>query len=160
MNLSLWIAAGLLAVVALVAVGSAIHARRQETLNTDPRWPMFDFASIARSYYDGLLLACMLRWCTPSEIWWGDTPLDQISAISALLARTRVKEDQMILFPELLLAAAQGKVPTDAATDAATRIATEAASWEPAERVGILCGLALMDESGLDIGSSIDALDA
>jgi len=66
----------------------------------------------------------------------------------------------MILFPELLLAAAQGKVPTDAATDAATRIATEAASWEPAERVGILCGLALMDESGLDIGSSIDALDA
>lgn len=144
----------------LVAVGSAIHARRQDTLNTDPRWPMFDFVSIARSYYDGMLIACMLRWCNPSEIWWGATPNEQTSAVTALLARTRGPEDQRILFPEILLASTQGKLPKVAAIEAASQIVSEAAEWPLEDRAGIYCALMLMAESGFNVGKFLETIGA
>ena len=73
------------AVTTFAAVASAIQHRRQEAQFTDPRWPVFDFVSIGRSYFDGLIIACMLRWCAPSEVWWGKDPAQRQANIEWLV---------------------------------------------------------------------------
>lgn len=120
------------ALTAYVAVGAAMQAKREQMKNTDPRWPMFDFDSISRSYFDGILVASMLRWANPSECWWGESSHSRNQAVQSLLARTRDSNDQQVLYPELLLAAYQGKIPREAVSDAIARIRSDVESWDEA----------------------------
>lgn len=142
-------------IATLAAVGSAIHAERQKIVQTDPRWPMFDFASIARSYYDGLLIGCMLRWCKSAEIWWGADPAEQLGTVQSLISRTRRAPDQRVLFPELLLAASQAKIPASVVSEVAISIVRETKAWTGDDRVMILVGLLLVAESGQDVTSAL-----
>lgn len=146
-------------IATLAAVGSAMHAERQKIVETDPRWPMFDFASIVRSYYDGLLIACMLRWCRSAEIWWGADSVEQSRTVQSLISRTRRTQDQRILFPELLLAASQAKVPVSIVGEMANSIVRETKNWVGNHRAMILVGLLLVAESGLDVKSALRYLD-
>lgn len=94
------------------AVGSAVHREREKrAAEPGPVWHLFEMAALVRSYYDVLLIASMLRWMSPSEIWWGNSAS---SCILELIERSTV-EDRAVLIPELLLAAAHGKLPPDAA---------------------------------------------
>lgn len=65
------------AMTAYVAVGAAMQSTRQHAKWTDPRWMTFDFDSISRSYYDGILVASMLRWVRPHECYWGSTSYER-----------------------------------------------------------------------------------
>ncbi|MFJ6096603.1 hypothetical protein [Williamsia muralis] len=132
------------ALTAYVAVGAAMHSQRENASKTDPRWPMFDFDSISRSYYDGILVASMLRWARPSECWWGDTSHLRSQAVTNLIARTRDINDQRVLFPELLLAAYQGKLPREAVQDVLARITTDVSGWaETIDRGPVSLGVVL-----------------
>lgn len=103
------------ALTAFAAVGSAVHAQRVSGRRDNPRRRLFEMPAIGRSYYDGLILASILRWLEPHECWWGDSPSEAINAVTELLARTTDAGDRRILLPELLLAASQGKLSREAA---------------------------------------------
>lgn len=95
----------------LAAVGSAMERRRQEASGpAAPEQRVFDIRAIARSYYDPLILAAMLRWLKPREAWWGVELREAETTIGEVLARATL-DQQRILVPEFLLAAAEGKVP-------------------------------------------------
>ena len=66
--------------------------------------------AIVRSYYDPIILGSLLRWLRPQEVWWGADEGDEDLTISILLERSNEAGARQLL-PELLLAAAQGKVP-------------------------------------------------
>lgn len=120
------------------AVGSAVHRERERIADIrGPVWHLFEMPALLRSYYDVLLLATMLRWMEPAEIWWGD---QAVTSITAMIDRATM-EDQAVLLPELLLAAAHGKVPAEAAEVVETRavqvLTTPPAGWTDRE----LCAL-------------------
>lgn len=113
----------------LAAIGSVIHTRRDETQSeTGPSWHLFEMPAILRSYYDPLILAAMVRWLQPAEMWWGKTTSAESEALRATLERSTIF-DLAVLVPELLLAAAQGKLPEQAATELDAR--AEALLKEP-----------------------------
>jgi hypothetical protein len=133
------------AITAYAAVGSAMQAARQQSDRTDPRCPMFDFDSISRSYFDGIIVASILRWAKPGESWWGSNARDQRVAITSLVKRTTNLHDQVVLFPELLLAAAQGKVPGSAAADMVALIDAIVDEWQGGiDRAPIMLGKELL----------------
>ena len=124
------------------AVGSAVHRERERIAEIrGPVWHLFEMPALLRSYYDPLLIAAMLRWMEASEIWWGDQAL---GAVTALLSRG-TEEDEAVLLPELLLAAAHGKIPEDAAEAvegrAAQLIASPPGSFAAREVVALGAGL-------------------
>lgn len=129
------------------AVGAAIQSKRQMARVSDPRWPVFDFVSIGRSYFDGLLVACMLRWCAASEIWWGEAEA-RTSNIKWLIANTRELDDQRILFSELVYAACRGKVPLAAIEEMCGLICAEAQDWALEDRLPVAAGLACLGALG------------
>lgn len=96
----------------LCAVGASMQAARLRA-RTDgaPHWMQFDLRRILRSYFDGLIHACVLRWCQPHEAWWGPQPGDSPGFLQELEG---VNFDFDLLLPELLLACAQDKLPTEA----------------------------------------------
>jgi hypothetical protein len=101
---------GLRGPAVLTAVASAMErARKQAREVAAPTRRVFDMPAIARSYYDPMILAAVLRWIEPHEAWWGWRPADEKETIQAMLERA-TKEQKLILVPELLLAAAQGKL--------------------------------------------------
>lgn len=94
----------------LVAVGAAMqHALQNAQSAGAPEWIQFDLPNVLRSYFDGLLHACVLRWMTPDRAWWG-TSVNDCPALLAELAE-RDESDWELLLPEGLLACAEGKVP-------------------------------------------------
>jgi hypothetical protein len=97
---------------AFAAVGAAVqHARVHiDRAVGAPLWRMFEMPAVIRSYYDPIVLACVLRWVRPTEAWWGSSAREAELAIEHLLGRT-TEDEAPALIPELLLAAAQGKVP-------------------------------------------------
>lgn len=100
----------------LAAVGSAMQAARvAEEWRSGPTWEQFNLQRAFKSYFDGLILACILRWTHAREAFWGE----HADSCQALLEETSERfrlQDWEILLPELLLAAAQGKVPRSAHT--------------------------------------------
>jgi hypothetical protein len=101
---------GLHAPAVYVAVGSAMErARQDERRNPAPMQRVFEMPAIARSYYDPMILSAIVRWLQPHEAWWGTQARDEHNVIHALLERA-IPEYRAILIPELLLAAAQGKL--------------------------------------------------
>ncbi|WP_155943376.1 hypothetical protein [Mycobacterium sp. UM_WGJ] len=117
------------AITAYAAIGSAMQSARQLSERSDPRWPMFDFDSISRSYFDGIIVASTLRWAKPGEAWWGANARDQRTSVTSLVKRTQNFHDQVVLFPELLLAAAQGKIPSAATQEMTDLIDTMTTDW-------------------------------
>lgn len=96
----------------LCAVGSAMHAARiQASQRGVPYWTQFDLRRVLRSYFDGLIHACVLRWCEPQEAWWGPDGSDCCDFLRHL---ENVDFDFDLLLPELLLAGAQEKLPEEA----------------------------------------------
>lgn len=92
----------------LVAVGSAMHASRvANDYRISPIWLQVALQRSFKSYFDGLILACILRWVRPHEANWGERCAEVLSEAQDKLQRA----DWEILLPELLLAAAQGKLP-------------------------------------------------
>jgi hypothetical protein len=105
---------GLRSPVVYAAVASAMNSRIAKVQRTRPhRAYRFEMPAIARSYYDPLILASVLRWLQPHEIYWGNTPDASERVITEILARAEhaSKRALLILSAELGLAAALGKVP-------------------------------------------------
>jgi hypothetical protein len=100
--------------IAVVAVGSAMHSARlraRKVATSGPHWAVFDLPRIFRSYFDGAIHASVLRWLRPNEAWWGQSSADCVSLL--LEIEDRSPDDWKILFPELLLAGAQSKIPAE-----------------------------------------------
>ena len=75
------------AVTTYVAVGSAMSAALGIPERMNPELRVFEVAAIARSYYDPLILGCMLRWMRPHEAFWGWTA-SEAEATGAAYARS------------------------------------------------------------------------
>lgn len=101
-------------VTTYVAVGSAMSAALGVPERMNPELHVFEVAAIARSYYDPLILGCMLRWMRPHEAFWGWTAAEAEATALHMLDRAE-SLGQDILVPEMLLAAAQGKLTKEAA---------------------------------------------
>jgi len=94
----------------LTAVGAAMErARKEQRAAAAPAQRVFEMPAIIRSYYDPMILAAVLRWLQPHEAWWGWELRGERETVEQILGRATPRQ-QMILVPELLLAAAQGKV--------------------------------------------------
>ena len=95
----------------LCAVGSAMQsARIRASQRGAPHWAQFDLRRVLRSYFDGLIHACILRWCEPQEAWWGPDSSDCCNFLQQLEGQDF---DFDLLLPELLLAGAQEKLPEE-----------------------------------------------
>lgn len=131
-------------VTTYVAVGSAMSAALSKPRQMSPDFKVFEVAALARSYYDPLILGCMLRWMRPHEIFWGWTGEEAKTTALHILDRAETL-GQEVLVPEMLLAAGEGKLTQEAAKVAvgvAERIQGEAST--PPELKAILeVGLAL-----------------
>ena len=101
---------GLGGVATYAAVGAAMN---QGMLDANeqaaPEFRVFEMAAMVRSYYDPLILAAFLRWMQPHEVWWGWQGAEARTTMQHMLGRSQ-PEQLWILVPELLLAAAQGKL--------------------------------------------------
>jgi hypothetical protein len=107
-------------VTTYVAVGSAMAAALHANMDgasTLPELRVFEVAAMARSYYDPMILGCFLRWMRPHETFWGWTGAEATTTALHILERGEHAQ-RHILVPEMLLAAAQGKLTREAATEA------------------------------------------
>lgn len=147
------------AVTTYAAVGAAMQSARVNARQVGaPVWQQFELPAILRSYFDPLILAALLRWLEPHEAWWGARPEDAANVIAEAYVRA-TESDRKILLPELLLAAAQGKVPLVAHTwlrsearqcreswSATTTGQDDAEGhWEAAEVAPVIVGELLLD---------------
>jgi hypothetical protein len=93
-----------------LAVASAMErARKEARARATPERRVFELSAIVRSYYDPLILSAILRWLRPHEAFWGYQLYEAETTVMEMLGRAPA-EDRRVLIPELLLAAAQGKV--------------------------------------------------
>ena len=99
---------------AYAAIGSAVHHARMkaDAPRSAPVWRMFDMQAIMRSYYDPIIICCVVRWMRSTEVWWGDDLRTAESMLVSVLRRTGDVE-KVMLVSELLLAGAQAKVPRE-----------------------------------------------
>lgn len=117
----------------LVAVGAAMQSALLRRVDEEvPEWVRFDLPNAFRSYFDGILHASILRWTAPARAWWGVDDNECEALIGEL--KGRFEDDWAFLLPELLLAAAQGKVPQAGVdmllAEARAQLASEAWSLE------------------------------
>jgi len=96
---------------AFAAIGAAVHLRRQENPHTAAR-VVFDMNGIGGPYFDATIIACVLRWLRPREVWWGGlTAADQRGAFDRVFEAGGLTTPEMtVLVPELYIAAALGKL--------------------------------------------------
>lgn len=100
---------------AFVAVGSAVHRRRESRARGGaPEWRQFEIPAIVRSYFDPLIVCSVMRWLRPEECWWGREAKDAERVISEFVAGYSDRDELRVVVAELLLAGAQGKVPSPA----------------------------------------------
>ena len=94
---------------------------------------MFDVGRLVRSYFDAVITCSAIRWLQPGELWWGaaNDDADSVRDSVAYLLDQAIDgiEEQVLLVPELLLAAAQGKVPTGAHEVVLERAELLSAAW-------------------------------
>lgn len=96
----------------LAAVGAALYeALDRHVSKGAPEWVRIDLPNAFRSYFDGLIHACVLRWVTPQRAWWGDG--NECRSLLGEMKGRLDDSDWQLLLPELLLAAAMGKVPDE-----------------------------------------------
>lgn len=102
-----------------VAVGSAMAAGLGRLGNVLPELRVFDLPAMMRSYYDPIILSCFLRWMRPHEAFWGWTSVEAQTTVHHAMHRAEGAH-RTVIVPELLLAAAHGKLTLEAATVAAS----------------------------------------
>lgn len=101
------------AITTYVAVGSAMAAALARPEAEVPELRVFDIAAMTRSYYDPIILSCFLRWLRPHEAFWGWNATEASTSAMHIIERAEGKH-RKLLVPEMLLAAAQGKLTSDA----------------------------------------------
>jgi hypothetical protein len=146
------------------AVGAAMERSRKsaEARRTAPERRVFDLGSISRSYYDPLILAAILRWSQPYEAWWGWNRNDSQTVVAGMLERgERAGEEHhlQILVPEVLLAAAQGKVPAPGRRVAEAKARSLLGQLDAADRGPIELALAAA-QTAAGTPDSADDVDA
>ena len=149
---------------AYAAIGAVVNfTRLNERPAAAPRWVMFHLGRLVRSYFDAVIICSTLRWLRPGELWWGgdkddpDSVRDSVSFLLDQLIYEKEEEEsdleamgeQVLLVPELLLACAQGKVPTSAHDLVCEKSRTISHSWPDDEsfdlaRGAVDVGLALL----------------
>lgn len=99
---------------AYAAIGAAVHHARINAASprSAPLWRMFEMPAILRSYYDPIIICCVLRWLSSTEVWWGEDDRSALVTLTNAVRRTGRDRERAMLVAELLLAAAQAKVPT------------------------------------------------
>jgi hypothetical protein len=129
------------------AVGAAMARGRIDHDRRTPEVRVFDLAGMLHSYYDPLIISSFFRWLGPYEAWWGWKAEEAERTMSRLFGRVDDDEDALsILIPELLLAAAQGKVH-DAALDVlAAQAEVLAKRARPEVQAAIALGLDLVKQ--------------
>ncbi len=151
------------ALTTYAGVGAALQSAREAAAEEGtPLWRAFEMVAILRSYFDPLIIAAVLRWVQPNEVWWGADGREGANAIRETLARA-TDADRKLLIPELLLAGAQGKLPiaacqevllpeakhvVDLARQAEVPAAFDAESalpWSPLEAAPVIVGLRLLE---------------
>jgi hypothetical protein len=141
------------ALAAYTAVGSAVHRRRTTKQVSVPQRMMFEIPAIVRSYYDAVIIASVLRWLEPQEAWWGSKDSEAANTINEILGRTTDQTELHVLIPELLLAGAQGKMPTAAMRALYHQVEPLTSGWSQFERAPVDLGMELL------VSSSIAPLD-
>jgi hypothetical protein len=131
------------AITTYVAVGSAMAAALARPEAEVPELRVFDLAAMTRSYYDPIILSCFLRWLRPHEAFWGWNATEASTTAMHIIERAEGKH-RKLLVPEMLLAAAHGKLTADA-RDVVTGVAKELRGEDEfvAERAAIGVGLRL-----------------
>jgi hypothetical protein len=115
-----------------------------------PELTVFDIAAMTRSYYDPIILSSFLRWLKPHEAFWGWTATEASTTALHIIERAEGRH-RKLLVPEMLLAAAHGKLTFDA-RNVVTKVAEELrkdaefAAERPAMGVGLRLA-AKVDES-------------
>src|SRR5690606_28811229 len=99
--------------------------------------------AIVNSYYDPIILACIFRWMHPGEVWWGSRSIDARAAMAHMIQRTG--DGRPLLLAELLLAAAEGKVPPAAMDELMTRARAFVAAEPGTGSRAIRAGLAVLE---------------
>lgn len=100
-----------------VAVASAMERARKDAPDSSaPERRVFELPAMLKSYYDPLILASMLRWLKPHEIWWGWEEADADRVVDDVLNRASAMPGATnsyldVLLPEMMLATLQGKIP-------------------------------------------------
>lgn len=130
------------AVTTYVAVGSAMSAALANPSQMTPALRVFEVAAIARSYYDPLILGCMLRWMRPHEVFWGWTAAEAKATAHHLLDRAEGLGRE-ILVPEMLVAGAEGKLTKEAAEVTLTIAQRMKADPETEESLGAILELGI-----------------
>jgi hypothetical protein len=133
------------AITTYVAVGSAMAAALARPEMSVPELRVFDIAALTRSYYDPIILSCFFRWLRPHEAFWGWTAAEATATAMHIIDRAEGKH-RKLLIPEMLLAAAQGKLTAEAAgvvTGVALQLLTNGAFAD--EHAAIRVGLMLTE---------------
>lgn len=130
---------------AYAAIGSAVHEARMhgERGRGAPLWRQFEVSAIVNSYYDPIILACIFRWMHPGEVWWGLRSIDARAAMAHMIQRTG--DGRPLLLAELLLAAAEGKVPSPAMEELVTRARAFVAAEPGTASRAVRAGLAVLE---------------
>ena len=138
----------------LCAVGSAMQSARIRAERGAPYWAQFDLRRVLRSYFDGLIHACILRWCEPQEAWWGPDSSDCCNFLQQLEGQDF---DFDLLLPELLLAGAQEKLPEEGVAQvvdsARARISRNGGSLDERIRSHLQLGINLCELALTPIGT-------
>lgn len=143
------------------AVGSALEtSRAAEGRPLLPELRQFEMRAIIRSYYDPLILAAVFRWLQPGEADWGDEwGYGGEAVVGELLNRAQHvggNDHLRVLVPELLLAAALGKLDASGAEHAAVRAKTIlGSSSDETTRAPLELGLAAA-EAGIALTQTAD----
>jgi len=136
------------------AIGAVVnYTRLSARPEAAPRWVMFDVGRIVRSYFDAIIMCSILRWLQPGELWWGTETGDADAvrdSVAFLLNQAIDVDEQVLLVPELLLAAAQGKIPVLAHDIVRSRANEIRSEWPQDDRYAaahgaVELGLALLD---------------
>lgn len=90
------------------AVAASIERSRNELIPAPERLA-FNIVRVFQSYYDPLILASVLRLLRPQELWWLPDASAAVAQLHIMLDRSA--SGRRILLPELLLAAALGRLP-------------------------------------------------
>jgi len=114
------------ATVVFAAIGSAIHTQRlKHGKSGSAQRFMVDIPRVARSYFDAVIVAAIIRWTKPGEAWWGEHPTEQGEVMTSLLRFGGSTTSEMaVLVPELLVATALGKVPKAAQDELLNEVAS------------------------------------
>lgn len=143
---------GLRAPALFAAVGAAMERARVDAARAGreriPELRQFEMRAIVRSYYDPLIIAAIFRWLRPWEADWGDEYGSSASSvIGELLARVKETQPEQlhVLLPELLIAAALGKIDSTARDDIVAEATRLLETLDPEQRAPVEVALAVVD---------------